>query len=78
MTSKAAGIDGGKIGVILEGFDLGQNASGFFNAKNGRESSLILGSEDSENVPVSLEDVFVEEADSAIVPPRRDMVLGDQ
>jgi len=78
MESQAAGIDGGKIGVILECFDLGKNGSDFFNAKNGRESSLILGSEDSENVPVSLEDVFVEEANSAIVPPRRDMVLGDQ
>ena len=66
MESQAAGIDGGKIGVILECFDLGKNGSDFFNAKNGRESSLILGSEDSENVPVSLEDVFVEEADSAI------------
>ena len=66
MESQAAGIDGGKIGVILEGFDLGQNASGFFNAKNGRESSFILGSEDSEDVPVSLEDVFVEEAYPAI------------
>ena len=78
MESQAAGIDGGKIGIILGGFDLGQNASGFFNAKNGRESSFILGSEDSEDVPVSLEDVFVEEAYAAIVPPRRDMVLGDQ
>jgi hypothetical protein len=66
MESQATGIDGGKIGVILEGFDLGKNGSDFFNAKNGRESSLILGSEDSEDVPVSLEDVFVEEADSAI------------
>jgi len=66
VESQAAGIDGGKIGVILECFDLGKNGSDFFNAKNGRESSLILGSEDSENVPVSLEDVFIEEADSAI------------
>src|SRR4030042_1504317 len=66
MESQAAGIDGGKIGVIRECFDLGKNGSDFFNAKNGRESSLILGSEDSEDVPVSLEDVFVEEADSAI------------
>jgi len=69
VKSEAAGIDGGKIGVILEGFDLGQNASGFFNAKNGRESSFILSSEDSEDVPVSLEDVFVEEAYAAIADP---------
>jgi len=69
MESQAAGIDGGKIGVILEGFDLGKNGSDFFNAKNGRESSLILGTEDSEDMPVSLEDVFVEEANSAIADP---------
>ena len=66
MESQAAGIDGGEIGVILEGFDLGKNASDFFDAENGRESSFILGSEDSEDVPVSLEDVFVEEAYAAI------------
>ncbi len=69
MESQAAGIDGGKIGVILEGFDLGKNGSDFLNAQNGWESSLILGSEDSEDVPVSLEDVFVEEANSAIADP---------
>ena len=66
MESQAAGIDSGKIGVVLEGFDLGQNASGFFHAKNGGESSFGLGAEDSEDVPVALEDVFVEEANPAI------------
>ena len=66
MESQAAGIDGGKIGVILECFDQGKNASDFFNSENGWESSLILGSEDSEDVPVSLEDVFIEEANAAI------------
>jgi len=66
VQSEAAGIDGGKIGVILEGFDLGQNASGFFPAKDSREASFGLGSEDAEDVPVSLEDVFVEEANAAI------------
>ena len=66
MESQAAGIYGGEIGVILEGFDLGQNASDFFNAENGRESSFVLGSEDSEDVPITLEDVFVEEANAAI------------
>ena len=41
MESQAAGIDGGKIGVILEGFDLGKNGSDFFNAKNGRKAWFI-------------------------------------
>ena len=66
VKSQAAGIDGGEIGVILEGIDLGKNASDFFTAENGRKASFGLGSEDSEDVPVSLEDVFEEEADAAI------------
>jgi hypothetical protein len=66
VESQAAGIEGGKIGIILEGFDLGKNGSDFFTAENGRKSSFGLGTEDSENVPVSLEDVFEEEADAAI------------
>ncbi len=66
VESQAAGIDGGEIGVILEGFDLGKDGSDFFDAEDGRESSLGLSTEDSEDVPVSLEDVFEEEADAAI------------
>ena len=66
VKSQATGVDGGKIGIVLEGFDLGKDASGFFDAKDGREASFILGSEDSEDVPVSLEDVFVEETYAAI------------
>lgn len=66
MESQAAGIDGGEIGVILEGFDLGKNGSDFFDAENGREATFGLGTEDSEDMPVSLEDVFEEEAYAAI------------
>jgi hypothetical protein len=66
---QAAGVDGGKIGIILEGFDTGQNASDFIHAENGGEASFGLGSKDSENVPVSLEDMFVEEAYPAIADP---------
>jgi hypothetical protein len=69
VKSEAAGVDGGKIDVIVEGFDLVQNASDFFSAENRGEASFGLGSEDTENVPVSLEDVFVEEANSAIADP---------
>jgi hypothetical protein len=63
---QATGVDGGKIGIGLEGFDAGQKASDLFDAQNGWKASFILGSEDSEDVPVSLEDVFVEEAYAAI------------
>jgi hypothetical protein len=66
VKSEAAGVDGGEIGVILEGMDLGKNTSDFFTAENGGEASFGLGSEDTEDVPVTLEDVFVEEANAAI------------
>jgi len=69
MESQAAGIDGGKIGIILEGFDLGENTSDFFWAENGGKASFGLGTEDSKDVPIALQDVFVEEADSAIADP---------
>jgi hypothetical protein len=66
VKSEAAGVDGGEIGVVLGGFDLGQDAAYFFPAKDSREASFGLGSEDAEDVPVALEDVFVEEAYAAI------------
>jgi hypothetical protein len=66
---QAAGVYGGKIGIVLEGLDSGQKASDFFHAENGRKSSFILGAEDSEDVPVALEDVLVEEAYAAIADP---------
>jgi hypothetical protein len=69
VKSQAAGVYSREIGIVLEGFDAGQNASDFFHAKDGRQSSFILGSEDSENVPVALEDVLVEEAYPAIADP---------
>ena len=69
VKSEAAGVDGGKIGVILEGFDPGKNTSDFLNTENGGKASFGLGTENSKDVPVSLEDVFVEEANPAIADP---------
>ncbi len=63
---QAAGVYGGEIGIVLESFDAGQNVSDFFDTKDGWKSSFILDSEDSEDVPVALEDMFVEEAYPAI------------
>ena len=66
---QAAGVYGGEIGIVLEGFDAGEKVSGFFHAKDGRKSSFILSSEDSEDMPVALEDMLVEEAYPAIADP---------
>ena len=59
MKPEAAGIYGGKIGIVLEGFHLRQEFTDFLNTQDGRESSFGLGSEDSEDVPVSLKDMLV-------------------
>jgi hypothetical protein len=69
VKSQTAGVDGGKIGVVLEGFNLGQEFTDFLNTQDGRESSFGLGSEDSEDVPVALEHVFEKEAYAAIAYP---------
>ena len=69
VKSEAAGVYGGEIGIVLEGFDAGQNAADFFHAQDGRKSSFGLGSEDAEDVPVALEDVLIEEAYAAIADP---------
>ncbi len=66
MKSEAAGIDGGEIGVILGGMDLGKNGSDFFAAEDGGEATFGLGTQDTEDVPVTLEDVFEKEANAAI------------
>ena len=66
VKSQAAGVYGGEIGIVLKGFDSGQNASDFFHAEDGRKASFGLRSEDSEDVPVALEDMLVEEAYPAI------------
>jgi hypothetical protein len=50
----------------VEGFDTGKNIADFFNAENGGKASFILSSEDSENMPGALKDVFVEETYPAI------------
>jgi len=63
---QAAGVDGREIDIIVESLNLGKNVSDFIDAENGGKASFGLGTKDSEDVPVSLEDVFVEEADSTI------------
>jgi hypothetical protein len=66
VKSQAAGVYGGEIGIVLKGLDSGQNGSDFFHAENGRKASFGLRSEDSEDMPVALEDMLVEEAYPAI------------
>jgi hypothetical protein len=36
VEAQAAGVEGGKIDVVVEGFDVGQNASDLFDAQDGR------------------------------------------
>jgi len=35
MQPQTAGVDGGKVGIVLEGFNMGQDAADFFNTEIG-------------------------------------------
>jgi hypothetical protein len=66
---QATGVDGREIDIIVESLNLGKNASDFIDAENGGKASFGLGSKDSEDVPIALEDVFIEEANPTIADP---------
>jgi hypothetical protein len=38
VKAQAAGVDGGEIDVVVEGFDVGQNTSDFFGAQDGGQA----------------------------------------
>jgi hypothetical protein len=52
--------------VVVKGFDVGQNASDFFDAQDGGQAVLVLGAQDREDVPIALQDVDVEKANPAV------------
>jgi len=66
VETKAAGIDGGQVGMVVGGIDAGQDPADFFLAEDGRQSMFRLCAEDIENVPVMPQDVRVKESDPAI------------
>ena len=69
VKSETAGVNGGKICIVLEGCNLGQEFTDFLNTQDGWESPFGLGSEDSEDVPVPLKDMLVKKANAAIAYP---------
>jgi len=69
VKAQAAGVYGGKVGVVVEGFDVGKKASDFFDAQDGGKAPFILGAQDSEDAPVAVEDFLVEEAYPAVTDP---------
>jgi hypothetical protein len=66
MKPEATGIDSSQVGIIMEGFNAGQNLVNFVFAEHSRESMFGLCSEDIEDMPVVLKDICVEETDAAI------------
>lgn len=66
LEPEAAGVDGTEEGIVLGSVDAGKQSADFLGAEHGREAVLSLGSEDAQDVPVPVEDVFVEEFDTAV------------
>lgn len=71
LEPEAAGVDGTEEGIVLGSMDAGEQTPDFLSAEHRREAVLGLGSEDAEDVPVPMEDVFVEEFDAAIADTHR-------
>ena len=63
---QSAGIHGGKIDVVVKRFDVGQNASNFFDTQDSGQAVFVLGTQDGENVPVARQDIDVEKANAAV------------
>ena len=66
METKAAGIDGGQVGVVVGSVDARQDFSNFFLAEYGGETMFRLGADNIEDVPIMLQDVGVKETDAAV------------
>ena len=69
LKPEAAGINRSQESMVLGSLHASQQASHLFDAEHCGQSPLILGSQDAEDVPVTLEDVLKEEADAAIAVP---------
>ena len=71
MKSQTAGVHGRKIDVVVEGFDVSQNASDFFDAQDGGEAVFVLGAQDRKDVPIALQDIDIIKANAAVADAHR-------
>ena len=66
VKAQTAGVDGGEIDVVVEGFDAGQNASEFIDAQDSGQAVFVLSPQDREDVPIAHQNVDVKKANPAV------------
>jgi hypothetical protein len=66
MEPQSQAIDGGKVDLVVEGSGGREEPSDFLNAEHSGETVGGLRAHEREGVPITLEDVLVEEADATI------------
>lgn len=66
LEPQSEGIHREKVSVVMECFYLGQNSENLLPAQDAGQAFFSLGFEKFEDMPVFLEDVFIEKPDSTI------------
>jgi hypothetical protein len=68
---EAQAIDGGEVDLVVEGSRKGEEPPHLLHTEDGGETVGGRRAHQRERVPVTLEDVLIEEADAAIAEPHR-------
>ena len=66
MEPESQAIDGGEVDLIVQGCGRLEETSDFFNTEDGGETVCGLRANERQRVPVTLEDVLIEEADATV------------
>ena len=71
LQSQTAGVDGGEEGAVMRCTDAAEDGAHLLEGQHGGQASLALGADQIERMPIALQDVEEEEADTAIADPHR-------
>ena len=69
LQSQAAGVDGGGEGAVVRGANVAEDGAYLLEGQYGRHALLALCADQIERMPIALQDVEEEEADTAIADP---------
>ena len=71
LQSQTAGIDGGEEGAVVPGPDAAEDGAHLFEGQHGGQAPLGLCADQIERMPIALQDMEEEEADTAVADPHR-------
>ena len=69
LQSQTAGVDGGEEGAVVRCADAAEDGAHLFEGQHGGQAPLALCADQIECMPIALQDMEEEEADTAIADP---------